>query len=105
MALSKDGDLFSTPETCCIDRLDVEVGRRGRAIYPERTEEERVKQTTAAARAQTWIVDYSEARTRAIRWLGDRYLLAKPINASASARRKAAAAELGPDSPAYGNAA
>ena len=64
-----------------------------------------MKQTTAAARAQAWIVDYSEARTRAFRWLGDRYLLAKPINASESARRKAAATELGPDSPALGSAA
>jgi hypothetical protein len=26
-------------------------------------------------------VDYSAARARAIRWLGDRYLLAKPVNA------------------------
>lgn len=44
-----------------------------------------MKQTTAAARAQAWVVDYSAARTRAIRWLGDRYLLAKPINAPDSA--------------------
>jgi hypothetical protein len=27
-----------------------------------------------------WIVDYSAAGAHAIRWLGDRYLLAKPIN-------------------------
>jgi hypothetical protein len=27
-----------------------------------------------------WVVDYSEARAHAIRWLGDRYLLARPIN-------------------------
>jgi hypothetical protein len=27
------------------------------------------------------VVDYSAARAQAIRWLGDRYLLAKPINA------------------------
>jgi hypothetical protein len=27
------------------------------------------------------VVDYSAARMQAIRWLGDRYLLAKPINA------------------------
>lgn len=26
------------------------------------------------------VVDYSAARAEAIRWLGDRYLLAKPIN-------------------------
>jgi hypothetical protein len=35
-------------------------------------------------RAQSWVVDYSAARTRAIRWLGERYLLAKPINAGDS---------------------
>lgn len=29
----------------------------------------------------TWVVDYSVARAHAIRWLGDRYLLARPINA------------------------
>jgi hypothetical protein len=27
-----------------------------------------------------WIVDYSAARIRAIEWLGDRYLLANPVN-------------------------
>jgi hypothetical protein len=36
-----------------------------------------------ADRARGWIVDYSAARARAIEWLGDRYLLAKPINRSA----------------------
>ena len=32
--------------------------------------------------ASTWVVDYSDARAHAIRWLGDRYLLARPINVS-----------------------
>lgn len=31
-------------------------------------------------RARGWIVDYSAARARAIEWLGDRYLLARPVN-------------------------
>jgi hypothetical protein len=44
---------------------------------------------TSNERERTWIVDYSAARARAIQWLGDRYLLAKPINASESAWRKA----------------
>jgi hypothetical protein len=39
---------------------------------------------------QTWVVDYSAARARAMKWLGDRYLLAKPINATDSGWRKAA---------------
>jgi hypothetical protein len=39
-----------------------------------------MRHTDSAARARGWIVDYSTARTRAIEWLGDRYLLAKPVN-------------------------
>lgn len=31
-------------------------------------------------RWRAWLVDYSAARARAIEWLGDRYLLARPIN-------------------------
>jgi hypothetical protein len=34
-----------------------------------------------------WVVDYSAARAHAIRWLGDRYLLAKPINRKRHAGR------------------
>jgi hypothetical protein len=33
-------------------------------------------------------VDYSAARAQAIGWLGDRYLLAKPINRNHCAERK-----------------
>jgi hypothetical protein len=40
--------------------------------------------------ARSWVVDYSAARAQAIRWLGDRYLLAKPINASDSSVRRTA---------------
>ena len=40
-----------------------------------------MKNATVSERAQAWVVDYSAARMRALRWLGDRYLLAKPINA------------------------
>lgn len=29
---------------------------------------------------RAWLVDYSAARAKAIEWLGDRYLLARPIN-------------------------
>jgi hypothetical protein len=50
-----------------------------------------VKQSTVNETVRTWIVDYSAARARAIQWLGDRYLLAKPINASESAWRRARA--------------
>jgi hypothetical protein len=35
-----------------------------------------------SGQAAAWVVDYSEARAHAIRWLGDRYLLARPINGS-----------------------
>jgi hypothetical protein len=40
-------------------------------------------------RADTWVVDYDAARAQAIRWLGDRYLLAHPINRSSQAARPA----------------
>jgi hypothetical protein len=36
------------------------------------------------------VADYSAARAQAIKWLGDRYLLAKPINAERSPWRKLA---------------
>lgn len=34
----------------------------------------------ASAETAPHVVDYSAARAKAIAWLGDRYLLAKPIN-------------------------
>jgi hypothetical protein len=40
----------------------------------------------------SWVVDYSAARANAIRWLGDRYLLAKPINRKQDASRTSPAA-------------
>jgi hypothetical protein len=46
-----------------------------------------VKRTSSRERAQSWVVDYSAARARAIEWLGDRYLLAKPLNAGESGRK------------------
>jgi hypothetical protein len=46
-----------------------------------------MKSATVSERTQAWVVDYSAARMRAIRWLGDRYLLAKPINARNTAWR------------------
>ena len=51
-----------------------------------------MKHSIVSETARTWIVDYSAARARAIQWLGDRYLLAKPINASDNAWRRAASA-------------
>lgn len=38
-------------------------------------------------RIRSWIVDYSGARNKAIEWLGDRYLLAKPINRSTASEK------------------
>ena len=49
-----------------------------------------MKRIARSEPGQTWVVDYSAARARAIKWLGDRYLLAKPINANESGWRKAA---------------
>lgn len=39
-----------------------------------------MRHTDNSERARRWIVDYSIARAKAIKWLGDRYLLAKPVN-------------------------
>jgi hypothetical protein len=39
-----------------------------------------MRYTDSVERAQIRVVDYSAARAKAIEWLGDRYLLAKPIN-------------------------
>jgi hypothetical protein len=51
-----------------------------------------VKHSIATDTARSWIVDYSAARARAIQWLGDRYLLAKPINVSDTAWRRGTSA-------------
>ena len=53
------------------------------------TEGKVVKRVFSTERAQSWVVDYGAARARAIEWLGDRYLLAKPVNAAESGWRKA----------------
>jgi hypothetical protein len=50
--------------------------------------------TTVRERAQAWVVDYSAARKQAIKWLGDRYLLARPINS-----RQDGHANPNPESP------
>lgn len=47
-----------------------------------------MKQVARLERQRTWIVDYSAARAQAIDWLGDRYLLARPINVSAAQRSR-----------------
>jgi len=47
-----------------------------------------VRRVFSTERAQSWVVDYGAARARAIEWLGDRYLLAKPVNAAESGWRK-----------------
>ena len=47
-----------------------------------------MRQTANTDRARGWIVDYSAARAKAIEWLGDRYLLAQPINRSARADQR-----------------
>jgi hypothetical protein len=53
--------------------------------------------------APAWVADYSAARALAISWLGDRYVLAAPINVRRDTRRKAPSAILPampPDVPA-----
>jgi len=57
-----------------------------------------------AKKAAAWVVDYDAARAQAIRWLGDRYLLAKPINRSQRGWRPAPPPQL-KDSSATSHAA
>ena len=52
------------------------------------TEGKIVRRVFSSERSQSWVVDYGAARARAIEWLGDRYLLAKPVNAAESGWRK-----------------
>ena len=42
-----------------------------------------MRRSESAGRARIPVVDYGAARARAIEWLGERYLLAKPINRNA----------------------
>ena len=46
------------------------------------------REPTWQQKAATWVIDYSAARDRAIRWLGDRYLLATPTRRATSLRAK-----------------
>lgn len=46
-----------------------------------------MRQTDSTEPARSWVVDYSVARAKAIEWLGDRYLLAKPVNRRSAANR------------------
>jgi hypothetical protein len=55
-----------------------------------------MRQTDNAERARSWLVDYSAARAKAIEWLGDRYLVARPIN------RRAASGNVRPHGPGNG---
>ena len=71
---------------CKISAVAHRAAREGKAV----------KRISSRERAQTWVVDYSAARARAIAWLGDRYLLAKPVNASESGWRKASRTLLHP---------
>jgi hypothetical protein len=47
------------------------------------------RQSDISEKARSWVVDYSAARAKAIEWLGDRYLLARPINRIRTAGRAA----------------
>lgn len=46
-----------------------------------------MRQSDNADRVGSRVVDYSAAVAKAIKWLGDRYLLAKPINRTFAASR------------------
>jgi hypothetical protein len=46
-----------------------------------------MRQSDISEKTRSWVVDYSAARAKAIEWLGDRYLLARPVNRIPAASR------------------
>lgn len=46
-----------------------------------------MRQNDISEKTRNWVVDYSAARAKAIEWLGDRYLLARPVNRIPGASR------------------
>ena len=46
-----------------------------------------MRHSDISEKTRSWIVDYSAARAKAIEWLGDRYLLAVPVNRIPGANR------------------
>jgi hypothetical protein len=91
----------TTREKRCAHRLRIEETPRDRKIGSMKRQDV-MNGTGVNARVQAWVVDYSAARMRAISWLGERYLLAKPINARAGSARKPVPAYLRPASQAFG---
>jgi hypothetical protein len=63
---------------------------RGYARSLSLVEDFAMQWTNDGEKWRAWLVDYSAARSRAIEWLGDRYLLARPIN-----RRRASGLDHG----------
>lgn len=60
-----------------------------------------MRRTASAERARIRVVDYSAARAKAIEWLGDRYLLAKPINRCSDSARRELKQPSGPSTDRY----
>lgn len=60
-----------------------------------------MRRTESAQRAQIRVVDYSAARAKAIAWLGDRYLLARPINRRFDNGRREPGRHCGPLADRY----
>lgn len=61
-----------------------------------------MRQTANTDRARLWVVDYSAARAKAIEWLGDRYLLARPINRTRDYRQRGQWPSSQPTTPDQG---
>jgi len=56
-----------------------------RRVFQKEPADRVVRHAEGEERPSAVVVDYSAARAKAIAWLGDRYLLAKPINRRAAA--------------------
>lgn len=53
-----------------------------------------MQRISSAEKAHEWVIDYSAARARAIEWLGDRYLLAKPVPRRSAGRAYGAPSQV-----------
>lgn len=56
-----------------------------------------MRRLSYAEKARDWVVDYSAARAKAIEWLGDRYLLARPVKRRSAGQNHGAAVRPAPD--------
>jgi hypothetical protein len=83
---SEDGERAADPHNSDVAPCDFRKAE-------ERRSKANMRRNNLDERARSWVVDYSEARRRALERLGERYLLAKPINARTATWRRVPSGE------------